>query len=104
MKSLSASSKSVIFAMLLIIAGCGDISSRTDFVALVKDKSTAEVEAKVGKPVAVDEGASGTVRWTYNMKTFSTESGSTQFDKKTVVVFRKADANTPATVVEVVYE
>lgn len=105
MTSLSASSKSLVLAAaLLVVAGCGDIRSRADFEALVKDQSTPEVQAKVGKPAAIDESVAGTVRWTYNSKTFTTQSGSTEFDKKAVVVFRKADANGSAKVVEVVYE
>jgi hypothetical protein len=51
----------------------------------------------------VDESVAGTVRWTYTGKTFHTEGG-TKFDKKTVVVFRKSDADAPARMVEVVYE
>ena len=77
--------------------------AREDFEARVKDKSVAEVQKKIGKPAAVDESVPGTVRWTYTGKTFHTDGG-TKFDKKTVVVFRQADAGTPARMVEVVYE
>lgn len=103
MNPISTSSKALVFAALLAIAGCGGISSREDFEAQVKDKSVAEVQKKIGKPVAVDESIPGTVRWTYTGKTFYTEGG-TKFDKKTVVVFRQADSSTPARMVEVVYE
>ena len=101
--SISTSSKALVFAALLAIAGCGGISSREEFEAQVKDKSVAEVQKKVGKPASVDESVAGTVRWTYKGKTFHTDGG-TKFDKTTVVVFRQADANTPPRMVEVVYQ
>ena len=85
--SISHGSKALILTILFAIAGCDAMSSREDFEARVKDKSVAEVQKKIGKPVAVDESVPGTVRWTYTGKTFHTEGG-TKFDKKTVVVFR----------------
>ena len=87
----------------MLVAGCGELRSREDFVAAVKDQSTTEVEKKIGKPAAVDETVPGTIRWTYKSKTFHTESG-TKFDKKTVVVFRKAEGAAPARMIDVVYE
>lgn len=101
--NISTGSKGLILITLLAIAGCDAMSSREDFEARVKDKSVAEVQKKIGKPVAVDESVPGTIRWTYKGKTFYTDSG-TKFDKKTVVVFRQVAANTPPRMVEVVYE
>ena len=103
MKSIRISSKALVLATLIAVAGCGGISSREDFEAQVKDKSVAEVQKKIGKPASVDESVPGTVRWTYNGKTFHTDGG-TKFDKKTIVVFQKADAATPPRMVEVKYE
>ncbi len=103
-RKMKLNRKFVIAAALLLVAGCGDIRSRSDFETVVKGLSPAEVQAKVGKPAAVDESAAETVRWTYNKANFSNESGGTQFDKKTVVVFRKANATAPGSVTEVVYE
>lgn len=91
-------------AALLAIAGCGDVRSRSDFETLINGMSPVDVQAKVGKPAAVEESAD-TIRWTYNKATFATsEKGSAQFDKKTIIVFRKPDGNVPGTVAEVRYE
>ena len=100
--SLSGISKALIVAAVFLVAGCGERLSRDDFAALVKDKSTKEVEARLGKPDAVDESG-GTVKWTYTSKTFNTGE-STKMDEKTVLVFAKNDSNTPAKVVDVQYQ
>lgn len=103
MNSVSISSKALLFALVIAVAGCGELLSREDFVSRVQDKSTAEVQKALGKPDAIDESVPGTVRWTYESKTFHTEGG-TKRDKKTVVVFRQGDGGTPAKMAEVVYE
>jgi hypothetical protein len=91
-------------AALVAIAGCGDVRSRSDFETLINGLSPVDVQAKVGKPAAVEESAD-TIRWTYNKATFATsEKGSAQFDKKTIIVFRKPAGNVPGTVAEVTYE
>jgi hypothetical protein len=103
MSSLTVRTKLLVVAGLFAIAGCGDLRSREEFVTLVKDKSTAEVRATIGKPAEVAEDSDGTIRWTYNSRTFNTDAG-TQFDKKTIVVFRKSSADASAKMVDVVYE
>jgi hypothetical protein len=91
-------------AALLAIAGCGDVRSRGDFETLINGMSPVEVKAKVGKPATVEE-STDTIRWTYNKATFATsEKGSPQFDKRTIIVFRKLAGNVPGTVAEVAYE
>jgi hypothetical protein len=101
--SLSAISRILIIAFAFALAGCGERLSRDDFAALVKDKTTTEVAARIGKPDAVDESIGGTIRWTYTSKTFSVEGG-TKMDAKTVVVFRQTAPNTAAKAVEVLYQ
>lgn len=103
MNPVSIRSKALLFALVIAVAGCGELFSREDFVSRVKDKSTAEVQKEIGKPDAIDESVPGTLRWTYEGKTFHTEGG-TKRDKKTVVVFRQGDAGAPAKVADVVYE
>lgn len=100
---VKASSKVILVAALLAVGACGEIRSHSDFETLVKDKSATEVERKLGKPAAVEDNGA-TVRWTYTGKTFTTDNEGTHFDKKAVVVFRKADSDAPAKVAEVVYE
>jgi hypothetical protein len=100
--SLSGISKALILAAVFFVAGCGERLSRDDFAALVKDKSAAEVQARHGKPDAVDE-TGGTLKWTYTSKTFNTGE-STKMDEKTVLIFAKNDPTTPAKVVDVQYE
>jgi hypothetical protein len=100
--SLSGISKTLIVAAVFLVAGCGERLSRDDFATLVKDKSTTEVQARHGKPDAVDESG-GTVKWIYISKTFNTGE-STKMDEKTVLVFAKNDPNTPAKVVDVQYQ
>jgi hypothetical protein len=100
--SLSGIGKALIVAAVFFVAGCGERISREDFAAMVKDKSTTEVQARHGKPDAVDESVPGTVKWTYTSKTFTTGE-STKMDTHTVLVFARNDANAPAKVVEVLY-
>jgi hypothetical protein len=100
--SVTGISKALIVAAVFLVAGCGERLSRDDFAALVKDKSTTEVQARHGKPDAVDESG-GTVKWIYISKTFNTGE-STKMDEKTVLVFAKNGSNTPAKVVDVQYQ
>ena len=100
--TLSGASKALIVAAAFLVAGCGERLSRDDFAALVKDKSTTEVETRHGKPDAVDESG-GTVKWIYTSKTFTTGE-STKMDNKTILVFSKTDPNAPAKVADVQYQ
>jgi hypothetical protein len=100
--SLSGISKALILAAAFLVAGCGERLSRDDFAALVKDKSTAEVQARHGKPDAVDESG-GTVKWIYSSKTFNTGE-NTKMDDKTILVFSKTDPNAPPKVADVQYQ
>jgi hypothetical protein len=100
---LSAAGKALIVAAVFFVAACGERLSRDDFAALVKDKSPAEVEARHGKPDAVEESG-GSLKWIYASKTFNTGELTTKTDEKTVVVFAKTDPNSPAKVVDVLYQ
>ena len=99
----SLSSKVLIVALVCVFASCGERLSRDDFAMLVKDKTTTEVAARLGKPDSIDESIAGTARWTYTSKTFGVEGG-TKMDAKTIVVFRQTDSNAPAKAVEVLYQ
>lgn len=101
-KSLSVS-KVLIVALVCVFAGCGERLSRDDFAVLVKDKTTTEVAARLGKPDSIDESIAGAARWTYTSKTFSVEGG-TKMDAKTIVVFRQTGPNAPPKAVEVLYQ
>ena len=59
--SLSALSKALIVALVLVFAGCDSRLSRDEFASRVTGKSTSEVEAGLGKPDTVDESVAGTV-------------------------------------------
>ena len=92
-----------IFA-IFAVTGCGERYSREDFANMVKDKSPAEVQAKLGKPDAIDESVASTPRWTYESKTFFTAEGNIKFDPRAIVIFKQADSNATAKAAEVKYE
>lgn len=77
------------------LAGCakGGDYSRGVFHGLVTDKTPAEVERAVGKPVAVEKTADGEA-WVYEFKTFDNENMN-KVDAKSVVVFAKAADGLP---------
>lgn len=101
--SLSAGGRALVVALIFVLVGCGERLGRDEFEVVIKDKTTTEVAARIGKPDAIDESVGGTTRWTYTSKTFSVEGG-TKMDAKTTVVFRKINLNEPAKVVEVQYQ
>jgi hypothetical protein len=77
---------------VLMIAACGNIYSRTDFVGMVMNKSETEVLKQVGKPSTVDETSHpGEVIWTYTYETFNLENQNTR-DAKTMVIFEHKGA------------
>ena len=91
-------------ALAVMLAGCGEKLSREDFASKVKDKTTGDVQAAMGKPKSVDESTPGTIKWMYESKTFSTGDAATKLDRKTIVVFHQRDPNSPATVADVLYD
>ena len=92
------------FALAIVLGGCGEKLSREDFTTKVKDKTTSDVQAVVGKPDSIDQSTPGTIKWMYESKTFSTGDAATKLDKKTIVVFQQRDPNSPATVADVMYD
>ena len=90
--------------LAVVLAGCGEKLSRDDFTSKVKDKTTTDVQAAMGKPDSIDQSTPGTIKWMYESKTFSTGDAATKLDKKTIVVFQQRDPNSPATVADVMYD
>ncbi len=76
----------------MLVAGCGDIHSRTDFSAAVQNRSEEEVTKEFGKPVSVDAEDPKRVVWTYAHKTFDTENQDKR-DANTLVIFGPGDAS-----------
>lgn len=71
---------------MLMIAGCGDIYSRSDLTTMVMSKSEDEVIKQLGKPSSVDSTNSDRVIWTYTHKTYNLENQNTR-DAKTMLIF-----------------
>lgn len=90
-------------ALAVALGGCGEKLSRDDFAAAVKDKTTADVQAAIGKPDGVDDSAPGMLKWTYKSRTFNTGE-ATKLDKQTIVVFQERHPNAPPTVADVLYD
>jgi hypothetical protein len=91
-KSIGAMRTLAALALVIgSLTACGDIFSRDDFATMVKDKTSDEVVAKLGKPSATDERDPSHVAWIYHHVTF--EAGATsKRDADTIVVFnRQAD-------------
>lgn len=101
MKAITALVRIVAVVAALAAFGCAQRYSHDDFVNLIKNKTPAEVESRVGKPDAVDESVAGSPQWTYKDKTFTTDGG-TKFDHKAIVIFHQEDA--ALKVAEVRYE
>jgi hypothetical protein len=101
--SLGRLAATAVLAAGILLAGCSEMVSRTDFAARVKDKSDAEVAKVIGKPSAVDESKPDRVTWTYTSKTFNVDDRN-KFDTKAVVVFSKAAANGKLMVTDVQFE
>jgi hypothetical protein len=93
-----------VLALAVLLGGCGEKLSREDFVTKVKDKTTSDVQAAVGKPDNIDQSTPGTIKWMYESKTFNTGDAATKLDKKTIVVFQQRDPSSPATVADVMYD
>ena len=72
--------------VLVLLAGCGNIYSRGDFVGMVMNKSEEEVTKQIGKPSAVDSSNPDRVIWTYTHETFNLENQNTR-DARTMVIF-----------------
>lgn len=72
----------------LVVYGCGDVHSRSDFTSAVLNKSAQEVRTTIGKPDAVDEHSPERVAWTYNHATYDLEHQN-KMDSKAVVVFKR---------------
>ena len=82
----------VAFVTLAACAKGGDYS-RGVFHGLVTDKTPAEVEKAVGKPVAVEKTADGEA-WIYEFKTFDNENMN-KVDARSVVMFAMAADGKP---------
>ena len=82
-------------AAFVTLAACakGGDYSRGVFHGLVTDKTPAEVERAIGKPVAVEKTADGEA-WVYQFKTFDNENMN-KVDAKSVVVFAMAADGKP---------
>jgi hypothetical protein len=76
---------------LLALAGCGPVLERSDFVKEVQNKSEAEVQKSLGKPVSVDASNPDHVVWTYNGESFDLANGNKRDSKQTVVFARIGD-------------
>ena len=92
-----------VLAASFVLAGCSEVLSRDAFTARVQHKSDAEVAKEIGKPAAIDASAPDHVKWTYNSRTFNVQERN-KFDKKTVVVFRKAAPDGKLQATDVVFE
>jgi hypothetical protein len=82
--------------ILLGLTGCsggGGGQQRGLFTGYVMDKTEQEVEAKVGKPDAVDASNPNTPKWVYKKKTFDPDNLN-QVDNETILIFQKDAAGT----------
>ena len=91
------------FAGIMAIAGCAEIYTRDDFRANVDGKSMEDVRTMIGKPLRVDAGEAGEVKWTYERRTIDIENKNRR-DERTVVVFTASAPDGGATVSEVRFE
>lgn len=100
------SNRQIILAVALTVflGACGQKISRDDFATAVKGKNTKEVQAAMGKPDSVDESKPGTIRWTYESRTFSTGEAATKRDNRTIVVFQQRDPASAPTVADVLFD
>jgi hypothetical protein len=96
--------RSLAAAALLtgLLAACGEIMSRDDFVNFAKDKTSDEVASKFGKPNATDESDPSRVIWSYHNVTFEAGAVSKR-DNKTIVVFKR-EASGKLRVAEVTFQ
>lgn len=81
----------VALALTAAAAGCskgGGGQQRGLFVGYVTDKTQEEVEAKVGKPDAVDTSNPNTPKWIYKKKTFDPDNQNL-VDNETILIFQK---------------
>lgn len=92
----------MLFAAIMMIAGCGDLYDHKDFTNVVMNKSEVDVAAKLGKPKSVDGSDPEHVKWIYSGVTFDPENRNNT-DSKTIVVFSKKPDGS-STVTDVKFE
>lgn len=73
----------------LVLAGCGNIYSRDDFVSSVMGKSENEVVEKVGKPASINAVDPAHPEWIYRHETFDTGNRN-RVDANAIVTFERS--------------
>jgi hypothetical protein len=80
----------VVIVSLAVLAGCSGSYSRGLFQGYVVGTPAEEIEARVGKPVAVDASNPDKPRWVYEKKTFDPDNMN-KVDEKTIIILERRD-------------